>query len=124
MASRMTCRSSFRAASLAFLIEAIKLGMATAASTPMISITIISSTRVKPASDFRIGCVRRKGLPVRVFRSVEGNAICFRKDVEDILTAPGVAVRVVLHRSQPPVVVAIHWIDRDMAQETQLLPLH
>src|SRR6267142_3640131 len=82
---------------------------------PMIAITIRSSMRVKPFSS-RIS-------PVLVGRlSIERLPLRGRVDVVDVLVAPGVRVRLVLIGAHPPLLRARHRVDRDAAQELDLLP--
>src|SRR5271169_1454006 len=96
--------------------------MATTASTPMMAMTIISSTRVKPASLLRF--VRMIALPVGVLCAVQGRALGFAVDVENALAAKGVGCRIVLHRPQAPLLLAGHGIDRNAAQELHLFTLN
>src|ERR1700728_3675616 len=103
--------------------------MAIIISTPMISMTTISSISVKPDSEL---CLLRAViclaysivLPILVFCPVEGCAFGFGVDVEDALAAVGVTVRVVLHGAQAPLGFSGHGIDGDLAQKLYFLALH
>src|ERR1035437_1167707 len=95
--------------------------MATTARTPMMAITIISSTSVKPAVCFCF--VLMATLPIRVPGAVQGRSLGFGMHVEDALSAVGVRRGVVLHGTQAPFGVAGHGVDGDTAQEFHLLAL-
>src|ERR1700733_1168972 len=133
MAPRITCRSSFNTASFAALMDARYAGIATAARIAMMSMTIISSSSVNPDSvpfpavvaraTFKFNVLPRR-LPVGIFGPVQGRTLGFGIHVEDVLSAEGIAVRVILLRSQTPVRLVGHRIDRDAAQEAHLLALH
>src|SRR2546426_10880773 len=85
------------------------------AMMPMIAMTIRSSMRVKPLSS-RIS-------PVLVVRlAVQRLPLRGGIDVVDVLVAPGGRVRFVLVGAQPPVLRVGHRVDRDAAQELDLLP--
>src|SRR5947208_13434635 len=115
MQSRRAYRSSLRTDSRAFFGAFCSCTTAMPAMMPMIATTIRSSMRVNPRSS-RIS-------PVLVERlAVQRLALRRRVDVVDVLVAPGGGVRLVLERAHPPVLRAGHRIDRDAAQELDLLP--
>src|SRR5581483_5980994 len=68
----------------------------------------------------RIGSVS----PCIVFRAVERRALALGVYVKDVLPTPGCRIGIVLIGAQSPVGVAGHRIDRNAAQEAQLLALH
>src|SRR5437867_9144325 len=85
------------------------------AMMPMIAITMISSMRVNPFSS--------RMSPVLVERlAVERLPLRGRVDVIDVLVSPRGGVRIVLIGAHPPVLGLGHRIDRDPAQELDLLP--
>src|ERR1700746_3911640 len=66
--------------------------------------------------------VRAAGhLPVFIFRAVEACALRFGVDVEDVLSAPGIGIGIILHRSQAPFFTVGHGVCRDRTQETVFL---
>src|ERR1700756_1293719 len=95
--------------------------MATTASTPMMAMTIISSTSVKPASLLRI--LRIIALPVGILFAVQGRALRFAVDVEHALPAIGVRRGIILHRPQTPLRLSGHGIDGNAAQKLDFLSL-
>src|SRR5579859_3958605 len=98
-----------------------------AISTPMMSMTTISSMSVKPDSDrlcLRIAIYLPIPLPVRILRAIERRSRRFGVHIEDTLAAIGIALGVVLHRVQSPLRLARHGIDRNPAQKLHLLALH
>src|ERR1700761_1288371 len=132
MALRRTCRSSFSTASFAALMDARYAGIATAARIATISMTIISSSRVNPASGplpavlaraiFKFS-VRPRNLPVGILGPVQGRTLRFGIDIVDVLSTEGVAGRVVLLGTQTPLRLAGHRVDGNTAQEAHLLAL-
>src|ERR1700679_54041 len=100
-----------------------------AMSTPMMSMTTMSSIRVNPDSfacflNVAICLAYSIVLPILVFCPVEGCTLGFGVDVEDALAAVGVAVSIVLHGAQAPLGFAGHGIDGDLAQKLHLLALN
>src|SRR5215510_16385873 len=85
------------------------------AMMPMIAMTISSSMSVNPFSFF-ISPVVVMGL------SVERRPVRRRVHVVDVLVSPGIGVRLVLIGPQPPFLVLGHRVDRNTAQELDLLP--
>src|SRR5512135_1796951 len=59
-------------------------------------------------------------LPVLVFRTVERRAVAFGIDIEDVLPAPGLAVRFVLVAPHAPLVTAGYRVRRHLPQEPYL----
>src|SRR6185503_18222368 len=90
--SRIVRRLFFSTDSLAWIGTFLSAGMAIVARMPMMAITMISSSSVKPLCRFR-GLLLRMGslisspLPVR--DAVQARAFRERVDVEDVLAAPG-----------------------------------
>src|SRR6185437_14649331 len=124
MAARITCRSSFSTASFAALMEDRYAGIATAARIAMMSMTIISSSSVNPASASFPVSRRPPRLPIGILGSVQGRALRFCVHIVQILSAERVAVGIILLRTHAPIGLAGHRIDRNTAQEPHLLPLH
>src|SRR5215510_7436747 len=85
---------------------------------PITTITIISSSRVKPA--WR----SRRALPVTVLASVQGLARDLGVDVVHVVPAPGVLVGGVLVAAQAPFLAAGHGIDGDAPQPAALHAVH
>src|SRR5262245_49164593 len=80
---------------------------------PITTITITISMKVNPA--------RRKALPLTVFRPIECGCRRLGEHVEDVLTSPDAGVRLVLIRAHPPLGRVGHRVDRDAAEELELL---
>src|SRR5262245_19671335 len=94
------------------MIATLKLGRAIATSTPRMVITVTSSISVNPAWRFIS--------PVLVDRAVQPSRFARGVDVEDVLAAPRRALRLVLITPESPG-LAGHGVDRDLAEELQLL---
>src|SRR2546428_12381374 len=86
----------------------------------MIATTTISSTRVKPASDLRTTVFMINPLPVRILGAVGRDSAAGRPDVEDVRPVPEIRLALLLVRSQHPVGLARHRVDRYAPQELQL----
>src|SRR5881396_558755 len=115
MQSRRAYRSSLRTDSRAFFGAFCSCTTAMPAMMPMIATTIRSSMRVNPLSS-RIS-------PVLVVRlAVQGLPLRRGVHVVDVLVSPGGRIRLVLERPEPPVLRGGHRVDRDPAQELDLLP--
>src|SRR5436305_15010054 len=126
--SRRVRRLFFSTDSLARIGTFFSAGMAIVARMPMMAITMISSSSVKPLcrlwgrlwGRLRMGSLMCSSpLPVR--DAVQARALRERIDVVDVLPAPGGGVRRVLVAAAAPLVLAGHRIDRDQAQELELL---
>src|ERR1700751_2556896 len=132
MALRRTCRSSFNTASFAALMDARYAGIATAARIATISMTIMSSSNVNPASvpfpaPVARATVRSEArpcsLPFGILGSVQSGALRFGIHVVDILSAEGVAGGIILFGAQAPVSLPGHGIDGNATQEAHFLSL-
>src|SRR4051794_31652241 len=121
--SRRVRRSVFSTDSLARIGTLRKAGIAIVARMPMIAITMISSSRVKPCwPEWTFG--RRRLIsfsPLPVGNAVQAHAPRQGVDVVDVLAPPGGRIEGVLVAAQPPFALAGHRIDRNPAQELQLL---
>src|ERR1700753_3945577 len=82
----------------------------------MITITTISSTKVKPRKRRQAIC-----LPFSIGLTIRIHISGFRKDVKDVLSAPGSGLGVVLIAVHTPVILAGEGVARDSAQELHLL---
>src|SRR4051812_8941724 len=125
--SRRVCRLFLSTDSLARIGTFLSAGMAIVARMPMMAITMISSSSVKPRcrlwalpwGKIRMGSLISSPLPIE--DAVQARALRERVDVEDVLSTPGGGVRRVLVAAEPPLVLAGHRIDGDPAQELELL---
>src|SRR5580704_1146245 len=88
----------------------------------MMLITIIISSNVNPEPRPALSLLAN--LPILIFRAVQRRTHRLRINVKHVLLAPRVGIWIILHRAQPPLGVAGHRIDWNLAQETNLLPLH
>src|SRR4051812_21685979 len=126
--SRRVCRLFLSTDSLARIGTFLSAGMAIVARMPMMAITMISSSSVKPLcrlagrlwGKLRIGSFMGS-LPFPVGDAVQARAFRERVDVVDVLSPPGGGVRRVLVAAEAPLVLAGHRIDRDPAEELELL---
>src|SRR5437867_2044721 len=109
MTRRISRRLSFNTVSLALTTTDRYMGIAIAPRIAMIVITIINSSSVKPL------------LPIFVLRSIQSNPIRFSVNIEDVLSAPGEHLRVILITAQAPLRGVCHGIERNTAQEFQFL---
>src|SRR5271167_4015422 len=92
--------------------------MASESRMMMMLITTISSISVNPRWK-RLFMTRT--LPRLILRAVQTCAVRLGVNVEDTLPAPGIRVRIVLHRTQTPFRFAGHRIHRNAPQKAQLL---
>src|SRR6185369_4676946 len=120
MTSRRVCRLVLRTASLARRGTSLRAGMAIVARMPMIAMTMINSSSVKPRSRSRMAHLPFS-LPITVAHSVETDSLRQGVDIVNVAAAPGARIRSVVVAAQPPLVLAGHRIDGDAAQELQLL---
>src|SRR6476661_727321 len=127
--SRRVRRLVFSTDSLARIGTFFRAGMAIVARMPMIAITMISSSSVKPLcrsrSGLRMGSliffVSTSRSPLPVGDAVQAGPLRKGEDVVDVLAAPGGRVEGVLVAAEAPLVLAGHRIDRNLAQELELL---
>src|SRR3954454_23706939 len=120
--SRIVRRLFFSTDSLAWIGTFLSAGIAIVARMPMMAITMISSSSVNPLCRFRgrfMGRLISSPFPVR--DAVQARALRERVDVVDVLAAPGGGIPRVLIAAEAPLVLAGHRIDRDPAQELELL---
>src|SRR5437667_4634340 len=85
--------------------------MAIDTSIPMIETTMRISISVNP----------RRRLPLRIRCSIAGLIHAVRVDAKYVLPAPGGGLGIVLHAALSPVLAVGHRIDRNAAQEFDLL---
>src|SRR5947209_12422962 len=130
MTSRIVRRLVFKTASFARRGMSFIAGMAIVARMPMMAITTISSNRVKPRSADLGSCSlpftsssleSPDALPLGVGDAVQAHSARQRMDVVDVLPAPRGGVDGVLIATDRPLVLAGHRIDREAAQELDLL---
>src|SRR5271165_60456 len=62
-------------------------------------------------------------LPVFVLRVVESRVLRLGVHIEDVLLAPGIGIRIVLHGTHPPLRLSSHGIDGNLAEELELFAL-
>src|SRR5882724_10812496 len=131
MTSRIVRRLVFRTASFARRGMSFIAGMAIVARMPMMAMTTMSSSRVKPRSADLGSCSLpftssslgspNAALPLGVGYAVQAHPPRQRMDVVDVLAAPRAGIDGVLIAADRPLVLAGHRIDRQAAQELHLL---
>src|SRR5262249_56289622 len=86
--------------------------------------TIIISISVKPRQEPVLG-IRfiPESLPILIFRAVERSAFRLAVNVKNVLPIPGGRRGIVLYGAHPPFALASHGIDRNLAQESELLAI-
>src|SRR6202161_3352014 len=98
------------------------MGIAIESRMPIMMMTIIISSNVNPRLHPLFSFLTI--LPVLILRAVQSLALRFGVNIEDALPAPGIRIRIVLHRTQPPLGRARHGIDGNLAKEADFLSRH
>src|ERR1700677_519856 len=94
--------------------------MASDSRMTMMLMTTISSIRVKPRCRERCLIESSPGL---VLRAIQASTFGLGVNVEDVVSAPGVRVRIILHGTHSPLILAGHGVNRDVPQEAHLLTI-
>src|SRR5215467_7141608 len=100
------------------------MGAAMATRIAMIMTTMIASISVKPlcrANRAEPFISNLPDLPVLVLSAIQTSSTRLGIDIKNVLPAPRLRLRIVLHGAHAPIFRSRHRINRNAAQESQLL---